>query len=83
MQQEERIKEIKVRLEEAKNLRYKAEVRLEDLERQEQEILQELKELGVEPEHLEEEIQKLQQEISRKIEEAWAMLPQELMQNNG
>ncbi|MFC4077916.1 hypothetical protein [Salinithrix halophila] len=81
--QEEKIKEIKARLEEAKNLRYKAEVRLEDLERQEKEILKELEELGVEPEQLEEEIEKLQQEINRKIEEAWSMLPRELTKSDG
>ncbi|PTM58911.1 hypothetical protein [Desmospora activa] len=80
MQQlEQRIKEIKTKLDEAKNLRYKAEVRLEDLERQEKEILAELKELGVEPEQLDEEITKLEREIEQGLQDAWALLPRELI----
>ncbi|SDC13440.1 hypothetical protein SAMN04488112_103171 [Melghirimyces thermohalophilus] len=81
--QEERIKEIKTALEEAKNQRYKAELRLENLQQQEKAILEELEELGVEPERLDEEIQRLEQEIDRQIEEAWSLLPQELIGNYG
>ncbi|GGE24818.1 hypothetical protein GCM10011571_28730 [Marinithermofilum abyssi] len=82
-QPEERIKELKSVLEKAKNLRYKAELRLEHLERQEEEILQELKELGVEPEQLDEEIAKLEKEIDEQIQQAWELLPRELIERHG
>ncbi|MDR6224260.1 hypothetical protein [Desmospora profundinema] len=83
MQQlEQRIKEMKAKLDEAKNLRYKAEVRLEDLERQEKEILGELRELGVEPEQLDEEIARLEREIEQGIQEAWSLLPRELIRDD-
>ncbi|PTX58666.1 hypothetical protein C8P63_11564 [Melghirimyces profundicolus] len=80
--QEERIKEIKAALEEAKNQRYKAELRLENLEQQEKAILEELAELGVEPDQLEDEIKRLEREIDRRIKEAWELLPRELVEND-
>jgi chromosome segregation ATPase len=83
MQQlEQRIKEMKAKLDEAKNLRYKAEIRLEDLERQEKEILAELEALGVEPDQLDEEIARLEREIEQGIEEAWSLLPRELIRDD-
>ncbi|SMO55845.1 hypothetical protein [Melghirimyces algeriensis] len=81
--QEERIKEIKKALEEAKNQRYKAEARLENLQQQEKEILEALKELNVEPDQLNAEIEKLEHEIDQQIQKAWALLPKELMDNHG
>ncbi|SFJ24997.1 hypothetical protein [Thermoflavimicrobium dichotomicum] len=75
---EEKIKDIKARLEKAKDLRYKAELRLETLEREEQKILQELDELGVKPDQLQEEIKRLEREIDEDIAQVYALLPEEL-----
>lgn len=80
---EEKIKEVKTALDKARDLRYKAEARLEQLERQEEEILKELEELGVKPEHLEEEIENLERTIQQRIQEAWSLLPEELLNSKG
>ncbi|QKG84522.1 hypothetical protein GXN76_08560 [Kroppenstedtia pulmonis] len=84
MQQlEEKIKQVKTALDKARDLRYKAEARLEQLERQEEEILKELEELGVKPEHLEQEIENLENNIQQRIQEAWSLLPEELLKSKG
>ena len=62
-QQEKEIQALRKALDEAKDLRNRAEVKLESLERQEKEILRELEELGVEPDRLDEEIARLEQNI--------------------
>jgi len=72
------MKVLKEKLEEAKNMRYKAEVRLENLEREEKEILRELEELNVQPEQLEEEIEKLKNELTHEMDHIWNLLPSEL-----
>ena len=74
----QRLKEMKQKLEKAKNMRYKAEARLETLEREEKQILQELAELNVEPDQLEEEIQRLEKQIAEEMERIWSLLPAEL-----
>jgi chromosome segregation ATPase len=80
MQQlEEQIKGLKTKIEDAKNKRYRAEIRLEELEKKEKEILNQLAELGVEPNSLDEEIEKLEKEIQKEIEEVKQMIPQELL----
>ena len=62
----------------AKNMRYKAEARLETLEREEKQILQELAELNVEPHQLEEEIQRLEKQITEEMDRIWEFVPAEL-----
>lgn len=80
MQQlEDQIKNLREKIEAAKNLRYKAEVRLENLEKQEKEILSQLQELGVQPDSLDQEIERLEKEIKHEIEEVRKMIPQELL----
>ena len=49
---------LKENLEKAKSLKYKAEARLEQLNKQQEEIVKELQELGVNPEDLDKEIDK-------------------------
>ncbi|RAL26400.1 hypothetical protein [Thermoflavimicrobium daqui] len=79
MQQlEEKIKDLKAKLEKAKDMRYKAELRLENLEREEGKILKELNELGVQPDELQEEIERLEREIDEDISKVYAQLPEEL-----
>ncbi len=58
MDYEKELSLLKNNLERAKNLKYKAEARMEQLNHQQKEIIEELKELGVEPNELENEIKK-------------------------
>jgi chromosome segregation ATPase len=82
-QQEKEIQALRKALDEAKDLRNRAEVKLEALERQEKEILRELEELGVEPDRLDEEIERLEREIDEKIKQAWELIPVELIPSHG
>lgn len=76
------MKEMKQKLEKAKTMRYKAEARLETLEREEKQILQELAELEVEPAQLQEEIQRLEKELKQEMERVWHLLPEELTKSD-
>ncbi len=81
-QREEKIKILKQALEKAKDERYKAEAKMEQLQWEEKKILEELREQNVDPERLDEEIAALEREIDEKIKEAWALLPEELLKKN-
>lgn len=70
---------LKDNLEKAKSLKYRAEARLEQLKKQEDEIIRELNELGVKPEELESEIKNLAGEIERLFKEANELLPDDLI----
>lgn len=80
MDYEKELNNLKENLEKAKNLKYKAEARLEQLNQQEEEIIKELKTLGVEPEELENEINKLTLDINRLFKEANELLPKDLLE---
>lgn len=80
MDYEKELNNLKENLEKAKNLKYKAEARLEQLNQQEEEILKELKVLGVEPNDLDKEINKLTMEIERLFKEANDLLPKDLLE---
>lgn len=80
MNYEKELTNLKENLDKAKNLRYKAEVRLEHLKQQEDEIIKELNELGIEPEELEDEIMKLTKIIESLFKEAKDMLPMDLLE---
>ncbi|NLJ78205.1 MAG: hypothetical protein GX329_02475 [Tissierellia bacterium] len=67
-------------LEKARTLKYKAEARLEQLNRQEREIIEELKSLGVNPSDLEKEIQSLAKEIQQLFKEANNLLPKDILE---
>ncbi|MDQ2085251.1 hypothetical protein RBH29_02220 [Herbivorax sp. ANBcel31] len=79
---EKKINTIKENLDKAKNLRIRAEARLEDLNKQKQEILKELDELGIEPEGLEGEISRLKSEIEELINRAEKLIPEDLIKSN-
>lgn len=79
---EKEINIIKENLDKAKNLRIRAEARLEQLNKQKNEILKELEELGVKPEELENEINRLKSEIETRIKSANDMLPADLLKNS-
>ena len=80
MDYEKELSQLKNNLERAKNLKYKAEARLEQLNHQQQEIIKEIKELGGNPEDLEKEIEKLNTEIDKLFEEANTLLPKDILE---
>ena len=80
MNYEKELNNLKSNLEKAKDLKYKAEARLEQLNQQEEEIINELIELGVKPEDLDKEIDKLSLEIDNLFKEANNLLPKDLLE---
>ncbi len=69
------INQLKENLDKAKDARIRAEARMEQLNKQKQELLTELEEYGIKPEDLEDEIAKLKKEIEELIAEANELLP--------
>lgn len=82
MNYEKELNHLKENLEKAKDLKYKAEARLEQLNQQEEDIIKELDELGVNPENLDDEIKKLSLEIDSLFKEANELLPKDLLEKN-
>lgn len=79
---EKQLSQLKENLDRAKNLKYKAEARLEHLNKQQEELINELKELGVNPDELDSEINKLETEISDLFEKANELLPIDILNNH-
>ena len=79
---EKKLTVIKENLDKAKNLRIRAEARLEQLNKQKEEILKELEDLGVKPENLDTEINRLKSEIEELIKKAEELIPDELIKSN-
>lgn len=79
---EKTINQIKENLDKAKNLRIRAEARMEQLNNQKQELMKELESLGVQPEDLDNEISRLKDEIEELIEKANEMLPMDMIKNS-
>lgn len=79
MNYDKELNDLKEDLENAKSLKYRAEARLEQLKRQEDEIVKELKELGVKPEDLDNEIEKLTLEINELFQKANELLPKDIL----
>ena len=67
---EKKISQLKESLDKAKNLKIRAEARLEELGRQRTEMLSKLELLGVSPNDLDQEIVKLRGNIDALIKEA-------------
>ncbi|NLV75536.1 MAG: hypothetical protein GX023_00895 [Tissierellia bacterium] len=80
MDYEKELNILKDNLEKAKNLKYKAEARLEQLNNQQAEIIEELNSLGVNPENLDEEIKKLTLEIDELFKKANTLLPKDILE---
>jgi chromosome segregation ATPase len=72
---EKTIGQIKENLDKAKNMRIRAEAKLEQLNRQKQDILKEIETLGIKPEVLDSEIERLKKEIEELIDKATELLP--------
>lgn len=79
MNYDDKLKELKIDLDKATNLKYKAEAKLEQLNNQEKQLIAELKELGVKPEDLDQEIVKLEKEIKALFEKADSLLPKDIL----
>lgn len=76
------INQIKENLDKAKSLRIRAEARMEQLNKQKEEIVKEVEGFGVKPEDLENEIAKMKQEIEEMISKANELLPMDLLKDN-
>ncbi len=76
---EEQLQQMKKAIDNARNVRYRAEAKLEELEKQKQRLLIELEELGVKPEDLDQEIERLDHEIQTSLQETWQLIPKELI----
>lgn len=77
MNYEEELNNLKENLEKYKNLKYRAEARLEQLNVQRDALINEIKENGISPEDLNSEIIKLQNEIEILFKKAEELLPRE------
>lgn len=73
----ERFNSIKEKLDKAKEDKNRAEIALENLEKQKEDVLNQLKELNIDPENLESEIIKLQNQIEQDLQKAEELLPDE------
>lgn len=78
---ERRIADLKEQIEKARQLKYKYQARLEELEHTRKRLLQELAELDVRPEDLDAEIRRLQSEVEALLKEAADLLPSDLLRN--
>ena len=76
MDPEKEIHELKQKIDQAKAMRYKAEARLEELQKQRQSLLDELAKLNVKPEELDKEIGKISAEIKNLLKKAKDLLPE-------
>lgn len=79
LENDKRIAELKEQIEKAKQLKYKYEARLDELQRQKERLLQELQEMQVRPEDLESEIRRLQTDVEALLREAAGLLPADLL----
>lgn len=75
MNYEENLKNLKEELDRLKNMKYKSEARLEQLNSQKKDILLEIEKLGIKPEDLEKEISNLKNEIDKLFNEANDLMP--------
>lgn len=76
---EKEISDLRENLEKAKNMKFRAEAKLEQLTKQRQEIIDEINSMGLEPENIDNEIEKLQKEIESLLTQAKEYLPEDLL----
>ncbi|MGZ4106761.1 MAG: hypothetical protein ACXVDE_04490 [Tumebacillaceae bacterium] len=79
-QMDNKLSVLKDGLAKAKDMRFKAEVRKEQLIKQQDEILEQIRAEQVDPEALDQEISKLEQEIERLAEEVNSLIPWNLIE---
>lgn len=71
---------LKENLDKAKSIKYRAEARLEQLYKQQEEIVKELQDLGVNPDNLNKEIETLTKEIEGLFKESNELLPKDILE---
>lgn len=74
---EDQLKKLRDDLDRQKNIKYKAEARLEQLYAQKEEIVKEIQAQNIDPENLENEISKIKKEIDSLFEQAKELMPKE------
>ena len=74
---EDQLKKLRDDLDRQKNIKYKAEARLEQLYSQKEEIVKEIQAQNIDPENLENEISKIKKEIDSLFEQAQELMPKE------
>lgn len=80
---EEKLQILKEKIDRAKNIKIKAETKLEALQKQKEEIIKQLEEMGINPNELEKEIKRLESEIITLIKEIEESLPPDnILYNN-
>ncbi|MBM0065085.1 hypothetical protein [Alkalicoccobacillus gibsonii] len=79
---EQELTKMKQAIDQARDMRYRAEAKLEELQNQRDRILKELEELGVGPDELENEIKKLESEVEQAMSETWSLIPKELIKHD-
>ncbi|MCF8010585.1 MAG: hypothetical protein K9L17_01235 [Clostridiales bacterium] len=77
-----KLQKLKEGLDKANNLRIQAETRLEELSKQEKELIQQIKSYGVEPDELDNYIERLQEEIESLISEIEQTIPWDLIKSS-
>lgn len=77
--QEKQLAELKDKLEKMKMLQYRAEAKLEELQKRKQEILEEIASLQVDPKKLEQEITAKEREIADLLQKARELMPLEIL----
>lgn len=75
---EQQIATLKEQIEQARQLKYRYEARLEELQKQRERLLAELQELHVQPDEVATEIDRLRAEVQGLLEEAASLLPPDL-----
>ena len=75
MNYEDQLNNLKKQLDRAKDLKYKADARLESLKIQRAELLKEIEKEGIKTEDLSMEIEKLEKEIVDLFQKADSMMP--------
>lgn len=74
---EDQLKKLRDDLDRQKNIKYKAEARLEQLYSQKEEIVKEIQAQNIDPENLENEISKIKKDIDSLFEQAQELMPKE------
>lgn len=77
-----KLQKLKEGLDRANNLRIQAETRLEELSKQEKDLVEQIRAYGVEPDQLDEYIEKLQREIELLIDKIEQLIPWDLIKSS-
>lgn len=79
---DKKIGKLKEDLDKAKNMKIRAEARLEELTKQRDEIIKEITSFGISPDNIDNEITKIDSEIVQMISEIESLLPRDIIDKN-